>query len=406
MVVRHARRIPVPEGAAGDGTVVARQFDAALMSVGFKLSGDVLAALSGLSEQAVRGAAVRTLATVREMAGDHVRHNVYFRDFPRNVPDTLDFWMGLLQETLRDPEAAPGAIESLKRGSLNLLALVGYGRYQHTYEEMLAAHDELVAGAGDRVTVLHLGAGLDDEGQRLYQRLVDSVTPLGDEDLAALRILAEHYASGPHPPRIPVRENRAVINRVRLSIGADLLVDTVTDLLRLACALSGGDVTLAEPTRFVSMSRPVRRSLLAALDALVAADPGKLGDVAARREPWKRLGSGCIRTSTRSGRTPPMCSRSRGVRSGRRRSRGGSTRGSRRVTWPWRTWRRARPACCSGRWTGCCGWPRTIRMPCWRRPSRWRIACPAASCCRCGSICSTGTRRAGGGCSPIGWDGV
>ncbi|MFG2247410.1 hypothetical protein [Spirillospora sp. NPDC048823] len=290
LIVRHTHRIPAPEGPLGDGAAAARRFDAALMSAGFKLSRDVMAALSGLSEETVLKVAGRTLPVVREMAGDHVRHNVYFRDFPRNVPDTMDFWVGLLRETLLDPAAAPAAMASLQGGTLNLLTLVGYGTYRHDYEEMLEAHDELIAGAGDRVTVLHLGRGLAEEGERLYLRLAGSVTPLDEDDLGALGRLAEHYADGPPPERIPVRENRAVINQVRLAVGADLLVDTITDVLRLACALSDGDVTLQEPTRFVSMPRPMRRSLLAALDAVVGADPGKLGDVAARREAWKRLG--------------------------------------------------------------------------------------------------------------------
>ncbi|MGP4024045.1 hypothetical protein [Actinomadura sp. 3N407] len=290
LIVRHTHRIPAPEGTPGDGAAAARQFDSALMSAGFKLSRDVMAALSGLSEETVLGVARRTLPVVREIAGDHVRHNVYFRDFPRNVPDTMDFWAGLLRETLLDPVAAPAAIGPLRGGVLNLLALVGYGTYRHGYEEMLEAHDELIAGAGDRVTVLHLGRGLAEESERLYLRLAGSATPLNEDGLGALGMLAEHYASGPHPERIPVRENRAVINEVRLAIGEDLLVDTITDVLRLACALSGGDVTLQEPTRFVSMPRPMRRSLLAALDGVVSADPGKLGDVAARQEPWKRLG--------------------------------------------------------------------------------------------------------------------
>ncbi|MES9537623.1 hypothetical protein [Actinomadura sp. NPDC000600] len=290
LVVRNTHRIPAPSGPSGEGAAVARQFDAALMSAGFKLSGDVLRALSGLSEQTVRSLAVRTLATVRDMAGDHVRHNSYFRDFPRNVPDTLDFWLGLLHETMQDADLAPAARESLRGGVLNLLTLKGYGRYQHTYEEMLAAQDELVAAASDRVTVLHLGRGLDEEAAELYLRLAESTTPLGEEDLETLGKLAAHHASGPHPERIPVRENRAVINRVRLALGAEPLVDTVTDVLRLACALSDGDVTLQEPTRFASMPRPTRRALLAALDGVVRDDPGKLGDVAAWREPWKRLG--------------------------------------------------------------------------------------------------------------------
>ncbi|MFD0537001.1 hypothetical protein ACFQY7_27995 [Actinomadura luteofluorescens] len=220
LVVRHTHCIPAPSGPSGEGASVARQFDAALMSAGFKLSGDVLRALSGLADQTVRSVAVRTLATVRELAGDHVQHNTYFRDFPRNVPDTLDFWLGLLHETLQDAKLAPAARESRRGGVLDLLALKGYGRYQHTYEEMLAAQDELVAAAGDRVTVLHLGRALAEEAAELYLRLAESTTPLGEEDLETLGKLAAHHTGGPHPERIPVRENRAVINRVRLTLGA------------------------------------------------------------------------------------------------------------------------------------------------------------------------------------------
>ncbi|NDU72735.1 hypothetical protein GWI34_08845 [Actinomadura sp. DSM 109109] len=290
LIVRHTHRIPAPSGPSGDGATPARQFDAALMSAGFKLSGDVVRRLSGVEEQAVRSVAVRTLATVREMVGDHVRHNAYFRDFPRNVPDTLDFWLGLFHETLQDAELAPAAREAQRTGVLDLLKLKGYGRYQHTYEEMLAAQDELIAAASDRVTVLHLGRPLTEEAADLYLRLAESTTPLGEEEMEVLEKLAAHHLSGPHPQNMPVRENRALINRVRLDLGAELLVDTVTDVLRLACALSDGDVTLQEPTRFAPMSRPVRRKLLAALDGVVRDDPGKLGDVAAWREPWKRLG--------------------------------------------------------------------------------------------------------------------
>ncbi|WP_344940188.1 TerD family protein [Actinomadura miaoliensis] len=294
LVVQHTCRVPFPEGPAGSGAVAARQFDAVLMTVGFKLSSELLAHLSGLSEGTVIDTAVRVLPVVRAMVGGHVQHNAYFRDFPRDVPDTLDFWLRCLRQALADPEASPGTAATVadeaRHGVLNLLALPAYGRYQHTYEEMLAAHDELIAKAADRVTILHLGRGLAEELQDLYLRLAGSVTPLGDDDLRALRRLAGHCATGPQPETIPIRENRAVVNQARLAAGADPLLDTVTDVLRLACALSGGDVTLQEPTRFASLSRSVRRSLLAGLDDVVRADPGKLGDVAARREQWKRLG--------------------------------------------------------------------------------------------------------------------
>ncbi|GCB51851.1 TerD family protein [Streptomyces sp. NL15-2K] len=290
LVIRHTHRIPSPAGPAGEGDVAARQFDAALMSVGFKLSAELLRHLSGLSEGTVVDTAVRTLATVREMAGDHVRHNVYFVDFPANVPDTFDFWMRCIAEALDDSRTRAGTLEQLRSGVVDLLTLPSYGRYRHTYAEMLAAHDELIAAAGDRMTVLHLGGAPDDEVTALYLALAGSAAPLGEEVLEDLKVLAEHCADGPQPEAIPVRENRAVVNQARLKAGADLLLDTVTDVLRLACALSDGDVTLQEPTRLRGLSRPVRRALMAGLDAVVAAAPAKLADVPAHREAFKRLG--------------------------------------------------------------------------------------------------------------------
>ncbi|MEV8592274.1 TerD family protein [Streptomyces sp. NPDC052012] len=290
LIVRHTRRLPSPTGPAGDGSVAARQFDAALMSVGFKLSAELLEHLSRLSEGTVVDTAVRTLGTVREIVGDHVRHNVYFVGFPANVPDTFDFWMRCIAEALADDNARESTLKQLSTGVVDLLTLPSYGTYRHTYAEMLAAHDELIAAAGDRVTVLHLGGPVDDEVAALYLALAGSSTPLGDETLADLAVLAGACADGPQPESIPVRENRAVVNRARLEAGAEPLLDTVTDVLRLACALSDGDVTLQEPTRFKALSRPARRALLAGLDAVVAASPAKLADVHGHREAFKRLG--------------------------------------------------------------------------------------------------------------------
>ncbi|WP_369167149.1 TerD family protein [Streptomyces sp. R28] len=290
LVVRHTHRLPSPAGPAGEGAVAARQFDAALMSVGFKLSAELLARLSGLSEGTVLDTAVRTLGTVREMVGDHVRHNTYFIDFPANVPDTYDFWTGCIAEAIADDASRASVLEQLSDGVVDLLTLPSYGRYQHTYAEMLGHHEELIAAAGDRVTVLHLGGDADAEVTALYLALAGSSTPLGEDALPDLEVLAGVCVDGPQPEEIPVRENRAVINRARLRAGSALLLDTVTDVLRLACAWSDGDVTLLEPTRLRGLSRPVRRALLAGLDSVVAAQPAKLADVHAHREAWKRLG--------------------------------------------------------------------------------------------------------------------
>ncbi|WP_329430400.1 hypothetical protein OG339_20430 [Streptosporangium sp. NBC_01495] len=285
LVIARRLRVPIDAPAAptsGWGEVAARQLDAALLSVGFKCSAALLERLAGLPGETVVDLGVRVLAAVRHLVGDHIQHNVYFVEFPKNVPDNVEFWVGLLRQAMLDPVAAA----SVQPATLNLLALPGYGRYQHTYADLLAAHAELIPLAGDRVTVLELGASLEAEARELYFSLAGSEVPLSAEDLVALRSLAAFCAE--EPERIPMRESRAVVNEVRLAAGRPLLVDTVTDVLRLACGCSGGDVTLATPTRFRSFSRSERRALLRALDAV--ASPAKLGDVSKHRERWKRLG--------------------------------------------------------------------------------------------------------------------
>ncbi|WNV86119.1 hypothetical protein [Umezawaea sp. Da 62-37] len=286
VIIRKTLRVPRAEAPAGDGAPVARQMDAVLLGVGFKATRELLEHVSGLEPGAAVDLAVRVIGAVRGLVGDNVRHNAYFVDFPEGVPDTLEFWVDCLRGLVGGHTGAPPAV-------VNLLDLPSYGRYQHTYADLLAAHAELIASAKDRVTVLHLGGTLADETSALYLRLAGSPTPLGESDLELLADLAHRCLDGAQPAAVPVRENRAVVNAARLAEGRELVaVDTVTDVLRLACHLSGGDATLATPTRFRSFARRERRVLLGALDGVVDGAAAKLGDVSRHARAWKRLGEG------------------------------------------------------------------------------------------------------------------
>lgn len=294
LIIQKTLRVPASAGAAGDSTVVARQLDVALLDVGFSASRALLEHIGALAPAPAMDLAAMVVSAVRELVGDHVRHNAYFIGFPDDVPDTTEFWTDRLRaavfagggtatdEQLRDAVAS---------GVVNLLELPAYGTYQHTYAELLAAHDELVTAAGDRVTLLRLGDAVDVEATRLYLALAGINTPLGEADLAILSELAVACVDGVQPAAIPVRENRAVLNGIRLVLGRPLVgVDTTTDVLRLACQVSGGDASLVTPTRFRAFRRPERRVLLAALNDVVGASPSKLGDVVRYAERWKRLG--------------------------------------------------------------------------------------------------------------------
>ncbi|WP_150242030.1 TerD family protein [Nocardiopsis quinghaiensis] len=287
-IVKRTLRVPEPAGELGDGTSMARRFDAALLTAGFTCSADLLRHLSGLRPEDVLAAVGPVLSAVRAAVGDHVRHNVYFLDFPANVPDTSRFWLECLADALADPGVKAETV--LTVGGVDLLGLPRYGRYQHGFGALLEAHESFVEGAKDRVSVLHLGRPLAEEAHALYLDLAASPLPLSEDDLVLLELLAAECAGAEQPERIPVRENRAVVNRARMSEGRAPLADTVTDVLRLACALSDGDVTLDGPTRFRSFRRSERRALMTALEGVVGNSRAKLGDVARYREPFKRLG--------------------------------------------------------------------------------------------------------------------
>ena len=294
LIIQKTLRVPASTGAAGGGTPVARQLDAALLDVGFSASRALLEHVGALAPGPAMDLAATVVSAVRELVGDHVQHNAYFIGFPDDVPDTIEFWM----ERLRAAVLTGGGTatdeqlrDAVVSGGVNLLDLPAYGTYQHTYAELLAAHDALITAAGDRVTLLHLGDTADVEARRLYLALAGSTTPHGEADLAILNELAVACMDGAQPAEIPVRENRAVLNGIRLVLGRPLVaVDTTTDVLRLACQVSGGDASLATPTRFRAFRRRERRILLAALNEVVGANEDKLGDVVRYAERWKRLG--------------------------------------------------------------------------------------------------------------------
>ncbi|MFI7604383.1 hypothetical protein ACIBTV_04590 [Micromonospora sp. NPDC049366] len=294
LIIQKTLRVPASTGAAGDGTSVARQLDAALLDVGFAASRPLLEHIGALAPASAMDLAATVVSAVRELVGDHVQHNAYFIGFPADVPDTVDFWVDRLRAAvLTGGGTATDAQlrDAVASAAVNLLDLPAYGTYQHTYAELLAAHDDLISSAGDRVTVLRLGDTTDVEASRLYLALAGSATPHGEADLAILSELTVTCLDGPQPAEIPVRENRAVLNGIRLVLGRPLLgVDTTTDVLRLACQVSGGDASLVTSTRFRAFRRPERRMLLAALDDVVGTNPDKLGDVVRYAERWKRLG--------------------------------------------------------------------------------------------------------------------
>ena len=142
---------------------------------------------------------------------------------------------------------------------------------------------------GDDGALTELGLATAQDLERIVADLIAQATPFSAQDRADLTALRDF---GPEAaPRVAVKENLAVLTVTFPDLNFSASYRTVTDVLRLAVAMAGGDVSLAEPCRFPSFSRAQRRRLLGLLDAVgqVQDSRDSAEEMARRCERWKRL---------------------------------------------------------------------------------------------------------------------
>ena len=142
---------------------------------------------------------------------------------------------------------------------------------------------------GDDDALTELGLARAQDLERIVADLAAQATPFSTQDRADLTALRDF---GPEAaPHVAVKENLAVLTVTFPDLDFSASYRTVTDVLRLAVAMAGGDVSLAEPCRFPSFSRAQRRRLLGLLDAVgqVQDSRDSAEEMARRSERWKRL---------------------------------------------------------------------------------------------------------------------
>ena len=142
---------------------------------------------------------------------------------------------------------------------------------------------------GADTTLTKLGLATKQDLERIVADLVAQAIPFSAQDRADLMALRSF---GPEvAPQVAVKENLAVLTVAFPGLDFSSSYRAVTDVLRLAVAMAGGDVSLAEPCRFPSFSRAQRRRLLGLLDAVGQVQDGRdsAEEMARRSERWKRL---------------------------------------------------------------------------------------------------------------------
>jgi hypothetical protein len=243
---------------------------------GYALSHEAFAALAGASEVDVDRWWPELEAALASITGDDRRmgDHVVYKNFPGEVlaMSESDYWLrqilmywGLPNELFTAPEAPRAAMD--ESVSLRVLGLAS----EHALEDALHANLRLPA----RWT-----SGQWEEVEHLLPRYLDRV------DVSS----------------VPFKENQMRLAAKMIALGGRPRVATATDVLRLAVAMSGGDVALREPSKLRGFKRPERRALLAMLEATERLDE----DVARRPERFKRLFR-ALRPGDHASRFPRTC---------------------------------------------------------------------------------------------------
>ncbi|NWN50568.1 TerD family protein [Pseudomonas sp. MAFF 301514] len=269
LFLRRRSKVHVPMGTGGATRAQVASAVREVAAFRYVLSEPLIEQVSRLSATELKHWLGEIVGVLQRQTGAHVQHRPFYPDFPEQVL------------TASEAELYLNAV-------IHYFTLLRLPPTEHARPAMLE---------GNFITRV-IEPGSVCEFESLLEPLISSRTSLSEEDAADVAWFIRAYKSDVFrllPEVVPSREIRALVGGalilhvagdVRIEAFLERNVDTATDVLRLAVALNGGDVSLATAsTRFTAMKRSMRRLLLRLLDRI----PNAAEDLMRHAERWKRL---------------------------------------------------------------------------------------------------------------------
>lgn len=237
-----------------------------IASLGFTFSPRLMQALGTLSREQFEEVYRQLLASLKVMVGAHVKYQPMYPDFPDQVMEADDV-------------------------ELYLNAICHYFTNETPKYEASERPPLL-----DAKPLKPIDLGSKAEFNLMIRRLIEAKTSISETDRqdinAALSYADPDELDEILPDEIPFKENVGFVVSVLLKYELASVkrvgryFRTATDVLRLAVALSDGDVSLAQATRFRKFKRAERRLLLGLLEQCDSITE----DMLRYKQRWIRLG--------------------------------------------------------------------------------------------------------------------
>jgi len=253
---KNAIVLPEISNCAGNRALAAT-LSADMLRLGFIPSKDLLETLETLSTDGLEAVYNEIIPALKSLKGADVAYAPMYPNFPTQVmeADYIELFINAICHYWSGGQWAPD-YETLPR--------------EFAFED---------------VKFREIGVIGDDEFDEIFGQLVGSNESLSELDKKVMTWFMDR-GNIQFNGKIPFKENLCFIAGYMLKKGKDItkFIDTATDVLRIAVALSDGDISLADNTKFKSMPRKTRRLLVAALENVASEE-----DINRHRGKWVKL---------------------------------------------------------------------------------------------------------------------
>jgi hypothetical protein len=304
--IREKRQFVLP-AAAGKASAQPALYVAAILAdiaqLGFTFDGKATAVLKQLDTDTLARVRAALVTQLKATVGANVKYRPLFRSFPDDIPHDIEFLfqklVNYLDPVWRRPE---NGLTVLSCGHIingNVFDVDDFGACpicQRAAPELSADKPNLLPLS--EITPLKvLSAASTEDVLKTFANVASARTSLSDSYKEFAReVIAVNLegAVANLPAEMPFKENMALVIGMLLKSGSapDALlpyVKTATDALRIAVALSGGDLSLADACKF-KLTNGERRFILRAMEKLPHPQGQMQGEMVAYLGRWTRLG--------------------------------------------------------------------------------------------------------------------